>query len=225
VKHIKKRASPEGFENWKRLYQKKHFDDLPASLPEYPEVGIFYYSKGQLKDELLKEQNNVCCYCNNSIVNDQNTSIEHLEPREGDNITERIFDYNNLLASCNGGRKINKKPKILYCDAAKEMNLLQLTPLMKECEDEIYFDALGKIYGMTSRAKNAIDCLNLENPILKNLRVETLEPFIFEMDAYGKITKNLLGIQELRKIYNSIKTDHSHKFQIVILSVLEKLIN
>lgn len=71
-------------------------------------------NKAEIKKSLLKEQGYICCYCGNRIIKDRNSShIEHLIPKsKKDNAgnyvqlnKEKVYDYDNLLASCYGGSK------------------------------------------------------------------------------------------------------------------------
>lgn len=58
--------------------------------------------KKELKQSLLREQGFVCCYCGRRIFNDHNTQIEHLEPKHLFKNRNKIYDYDNLMASCYG---------------------------------------------------------------------------------------------------------------------------
>ena len=145
---------------------------MPGNLPpgNKREPDVIYYSKAQLRETLLKEQNELCGYCEMQITNHPlSTKIEHIEPREGDTQTERVFDYSNLILSCNGGEK-DPPPKELHCDAEKGDKPIPLSPLDKRCEDEINFSIDGKISGLTEDAQQTISVLNLHIAKLNNLR-------------------------------------------------------
>ena len=49
---------------------------------------------------LRQEQQGLCCYCEMN-VNEQNSHIEHMEPRSRN--PTREYDFTNLAMSCNGG--------------------------------------------------------------------------------------------------------------------------
>ena len=114
----------------------------------------------------MKEQGYICCYCGCKITED-NMIIEHLLPRSRYPNIE--LDYNNLLASCDGGRKkrtennkINtQKNNIIpkYRDSAKKNNEIKSTSLMPKCEESFSFDDEGKIYPMSGFQH---DCHNRE---------------------------------------------------------------
>ncbi len=57
----------------------------------------------ELKKQLVEDQGYICCYCGQGIDSDEKTSIEHVEAKSKHK--ELTFDFNNLLASCNGGTK------------------------------------------------------------------------------------------------------------------------
>ena len=70
--------------------------------------------KKKIKESLLKEQGIICCYCGSRIIAHSNSShIEHLVPKSkkdnADNYIkinkEKVYDYDNLFASCYGGSR------------------------------------------------------------------------------------------------------------------------
>lgn len=98
-----------------------------------------------------KEQFYICCYCCGYISgSSDDTMNEHVEARRI--APERSLDYTNIVASC----KIKKQ-----CDSAHGSQPLPLTPLMPECESEFRFKLSGRVEGITRRASQAIDVLNL----------------------------------------------------------------
>ena len=94
MKYIVKQNSPIAFENWKNK----------ANLKEW---GINNKQViHSLKESLLDEQGHICCYCGVRIFNDHNTIFEHLYPRNKKlPYRNKMYDYNNILASCIGGQK------------------------------------------------------------------------------------------------------------------------
>lgn len=58
----------------------------------------FPVEKNNLKEALLKEQGYICCYCGQELENGIPTAIEHFRPKSV--YKNLIFDYNNLMASC-----------------------------------------------------------------------------------------------------------------------------
>jgi len=208
MKHIVKGASPEDFESWKAFRKPTNWKDLLGSLPpeNRREPDIPYYSKSQLREVLLEEQGYTCCYCEMRIFNNPLTSkIDHIEPREGDTQTERIFDYYNLAISCNGGER-DPKPKILHCDTEKKNKYIKISPLNQRCETEITFTIEGKISGLTEDANHTISVLNLHIPKLNNLREAAIAGFIYlDEEKTQFIPKNdcnllIINLQQNKKI-------------------------
>ena len=54
-----------------------------------------------LRTHLITQQNGSCCYCGSLLKDDQTTKIEHLNPKK--NYRDKVFEYENLFASCSGG--------------------------------------------------------------------------------------------------------------------------
>ena len=72
--------------------------------------------KDRLRADLDTEQEDICCYCCQSLAG-KNTKIEHFLVKsapdcEGENkiraFADRVFNYNNLLLSCDGGESSQK---------------------------------------------------------------------------------------------------------------------
>ena len=97
---------PLAFTNWLTSNKKKIEDDIADKNVKGTELWAFFRDDGNaaydaLKNHLVKEQGYICCYCGQRIENDNHTAIEHLQPKSSYKI--KIFDYNNLIASCRGG--------------------------------------------------------------------------------------------------------------------------
>ncbi|HNL08245.1 MAG TPA: LysM peptidoglycan-binding domain-containing protein, partial [Chitinophagales bacterium] len=78
-----------GDEKW-QLAEAESLLTNPKSVP-----------KKWLRTHLVDEQKHNCCYCEKQISDDEKTIMEHLNPKS--KYTDKVFDYENLLASCNGG--------------------------------------------------------------------------------------------------------------------------
>ena len=97
------------------------------------------------------EQFYLCAYCCQSISGtNEDTMNEHVEAQKL--APNRTLDFNNIVASCRTSKQ---------CDAAHDSQVLPLTPLMDECETELKFKISGRVEGLTDRAKQAIQVLNL----------------------------------------------------------------
>lgn len=106
--------SKERLEVWKRAfrYQGKTLEQLYS---EPNQTGGNLWDKATsiktiLRQDLWNEQNGICCYCCKKLDEHKNgktaTRIEHFlpkgEPRNVDTFRQRVFDYDNLLLSCDG---------------------------------------------------------------------------------------------------------------------------
>lgn len=220
MKFIMKGISPVEFEAWKDYRKPTRWSHLHGNLPKFQEEGVVYYSLFQLRTVLHKEQNGLCCYCNAKNKVDHTSPIEHLEPREGDTRTERIFDYNNLLLSCNGGQKENTNPKVLHCDANKKSDPIDLTPLMSECETEIYFNENGKINANTDRATRTISVLNLHHISLDIKRRAAIIPYLYS-DVENDNPEDILPAEEIIQSFEMLQKNHHIEYWSAIVSVLK----
>lgn len=229
MKYIKKQQSPTLFEEWKKqvdlekqILDRKKGGELwnlfHSTCPpkDKQEDNIVYYSKKELREELLKEQGFICCYCNQSLKNDPKTIIEHLHDKDSN--LELTFEYNNLLVSCNGGQK-DPKPKKLHCDAEKKDKTILVTPLETDCETHFYFDISGKIFSNTDNGEKTIKELNLNIKKLQDLRAGAIDGFLFNED-FEVITENEAKII-LENIYTTDVNSHFIEFCFAVKNVLE----
>ena len=154
---------------------------------------------------MLQEQGFLCCYCQNRILLDSNTQIEHFIPRSVDALL--MFDYENLLACCDGGQQkrteSNENQTIEYipkfCGAAKDNDLLTINPLQNDCETHFDYvigeDFEIEILGKTKDADNAIQVLNLNLPHLKRLRGNFIKNLITGENGIFLNKNDLLSIK------------------------------
>ncbi len=197
MRYIRKNPSPRGFEDWKNANTPSAWSDL-KNEPKHREEGIVYYTKQELRGELLDEQRHLCCYCQKAIGNTETTVIEHLFPRNGQDKVQgraRMFEYDNLLAACDGGSDDNRDRKAAaksypqYCDKHKAEELLPLSPLQPDVESRLTYLQIGLDEIITSpvseddsEAIKAIEVLNLNTPKLKNLRGNAIKGEIFQKE-------------------------------------------
>ena len=193
MKPIHKNIEPDEFVKWKSANQetidrynaegKKGdvlWELLQSSLGK--EIVPDDYSKSQLRDSLIKEQFYLCCYCNATIKGESlDTKIEHYLPKE--TYREDIFNYQNLLASCNGGEREPARPRDLHCDSYKgskdPSSLLIVNPLVFKVLSHFSYTESGEISGNTEEEKNTILFLNLHCKKLNLLRKAAIEPYIY----------------------------------------------
>ena len=170
---------------------KKHKNSKWSDIPE--EV------KTPLREELFREQGGLCCYCCQKLKLEW-SHIEHVQCRQ--DYPKKRFDYDNLLLSCS-------TPK--QCDNAKGNQELSLTPLMKECDNEIKLNLAGELVSGSKRADEAIDILKLNNRQIRLWRKNLVDAISFVFDpnqSYGPP----IGIQD-RKTLDLIMDNYSDLYQ------------
>ncbi len=232
MKYIQKQASPTAFETWKEKKKNRQGDLIKIKDLTTQKLDIRWNnlkSKPDIFDalrlSLLAEQGSLCCYCQQRIsIANQTSSVEHLIARSVDGTL--LFEYTNLLASCLGGRKDETEetqPK--YCNHARGNETLTITPLQKECETHFdYFQIEDgdewqiELKGLSKKAIEVIDILNLNTPKLRRLRGETLRPFLENLTT-----------QEAIIILNKLKTELTitlnqplRPFIQILIKLLEK---
>ena len=193
MKPIHKNIEPDEFVKWKSANQetidrlntegKKGdvlWDLLQSSLGN--EIVPNDYSKNQLRDSLIKEQFYLCCYCNATIKGESlDTKIEHYLPKE--TYREDIFNYQNLLASCNGGER-DQRPRDLHCDSYKlskdPSSLSIVNPLDFKGLSHFSYRENGEIFSDIEQGKNTILFLNLHCKKLNLLRKIAIETYIYD---------------------------------------------
>lgn len=221
MRYIVKNSAPNGFENWKAQTNPKKWSDLKGTLPPIQEDGIHYYSKGELREELLQEQFQTCCYCENRIENNASQCVvEHIYPREGDSNLSRIFSYDNLAASCDGGNSLTNRNKDLHCDASKGDKILPISPHQIECEDLFNFNFNGKIEHSNNSGIDMIRILGLNALALIGQREEAINGNIYS-DLECTI---LLSKEKCVARLTELKDQRTTSFRTAIIRSLESLI-
>lgn len=124
MKKINKGVSPAWFETWKT-----DFKSLNGREPRYEgDFSTDDFAGGQrrrkLRENLIKEQGKICCYCMGRIDNDT-AHIEHFWPKGVAEYAHLDLDYNNLFACCEGKRVAQTNADLLvtwdeYCGHKKE---------------------------------------------------------------------------------------------------------
>ncbi|MBT3198342.1 MAG: TIGR02646 family protein [Phycisphaerales bacterium] len=155
MKHIQKQnREPESFASWKKQNRGKNWGDFAQDNAEYL----------NLKEQLLSEQEGLCCYCEVAIEADQSSNIEHLKPRSQFPTSE--FKYANLLASCVHQDSCNAEKQGWYSDK-------MVTPLQANCQKRFTYTQNGQIIPAKesdSHAQNTIDKLGLNCTRLRDRR-------------------------------------------------------
>ena len=140
--------------------------------------GLTGDAKKALRKRLLENQGYICCYCGCRINNDEHTKIEHIKCQK--NYGALALDFNNLLASCNGGendRSNNVIPKHqVHCDSKKGNNDLPISPL-EDIESLLFYFEDGTIKGRGDKGKALIRILGLDTPFLTTQRRNAIESY------------------------------------------------
>lgn len=191
------------------------WNHLPSSPPRKPEQNVFYYSKSELKGELLKEQFFICAYCMDRLEQDHKCTIDHVVPKS---INARLytFDYNNLVATCSGsavierdgkGRRINAANR--HCNNKKAEQDILVSPLQEGCAEKFTFTEEGEILGNDVDANLTIEVLGLDCEKLIIARRNAIRSVIYNdsLDDIQHISdaEMLIRLQEIQ-VQGKIKT-------------------
>ena len=173
---IAKSPEPDVLTKWKRKHPKlnryAHLNDKTATAAIKAEGAVVIDA---IRTYNVIDQHYLCAYCCAEIRDHKTSAMnEHLEARDLNH--RRELDFTNIVASCTTKGQ---------CDDAHDHQPLPLTPLMAECETELKFRLTGKVEGLTDRAKQAIQVLNLgdehrNNRALINRRKQALDAFLRE---------------------------------------------
>lgn len=207
MKFINKSESPQAFEDWKEHSQPNIWSDLPSSkiLDERREENIVYYSKEELRSELINEQGYICGYCQDEIKNDHTSKIEHIKARGREEYRRFTFDYNNLILCCRGVKAI-PPPIERHCDTYRNNEDLLVTPLVVNCQSHFRYADNGNIYHLTVEGQDTINKLNLDTPKLINRRKEVIEGWLpFDVEFSYADLNEIKQLLELRREDNSFE--------------------
>lgn len=139
MRKIEKREEPDKLTAYKRKNPNARYDDLDDVI------------RRDIRTACAREQYFLCAYCCQTISGENTDTVnEHVEAQHV--APNRTLDFGNIVASCKAPRQ---------CDAAHKSQVLELTPLMPECETEMRFKLSGRVEGITRRAIDAIRVLNL----------------------------------------------------------------
>ena len=185
MKYIRKQSEPKEFVVWKDLASENWmptFDNMRGSPSGVDHI---------VKRALLREQGNLCCYCEQKITEDD-SHIEHFLPRrfyrkEDDAYDANSLDYGNFLCSC---MKEPRQDNDDHCGHYKDRNerydkslyeqQILISPFDSSCEQRFKYDINGKIRPVDENdiaAKITIDQLGLNNSDLPQRRREIIDIF------------------------------------------------
>jgi uncharacterized protein (TIGR02646 family) len=184
----------------------------------------------ELKESLLKEQGFICCYCQIGLIGNPHNNthadivVEHLLPKSI--YPAKIFDYDNLLLSCNGGKENIEQPyesRPKCCDYHKSDELIPISRLDSDCEDffDYYIDFSTAelqilMAGITADAQKTIEVLNLNVEQLKNKRGAYISGFILAENG------DYISQLEAQELLAQLKEAKPYlPFHLVLIKILE----
>ena len=224
MKTIFKNPEPPAFLEWKEAKQQEIsrkiaagesgdaiFSILPSSLPNQKTAVPATeptFIKPDLRHALLEEQGYICCYCCRALENNHRSIIEHFEPKGLQAYRAKVFEYENLLACCDGGERDTNKPRETYCSLSKgngdpHLPPAIISPMHIGCESHFEFDEQGKIRPANeanSHAVRTIDLLGLNAKSLVLQREKAINTYIFEI--WSEEMDSLLEMQQLGQKIN-----------------------
>lgn len=171
MKYIHKNPEPVGL----RLYRQT----LGATYSGLRKKKKLYRT---VKQSLAQEQGYICCYCGRRITGAGDSQIEHIFAKGTPVYEEMQLDYeSNLLACCDGGKSQRTSDSIrkedLYCEAPKLDTILPINPLNPDCENHFMFSEDGEVIGVSKAAEVTIKILNLNSPVIKNMRKYAIDNY------------------------------------------------
>lgn len=162
MKHIVKNSDISTFNEWK-----KHNTNAVWNVFSGTEA---YHI---LRNTLISEQNQMCCYCELAITNNgNNCHVEHLKDRH--NYPSETFNYSNLLASCQHNDSCGHKKGTNYFNNF-------VFPLQANCQSRFTYTRNGNIIPFDENdndAQKTIEVLGLNCKRLVDRRkgiIKTLE--------------------------------------------------
>ena len=179
MKYIKKGLPPESLIK----HQKEAFADYDN-----------YSKKDDLRNNLLKEQGHICCYCMQRISVAM-MKIEHYKPQSiyngKENLHNLTLSYSNLLGSCMGNQ--GQKEPLQHCDTYKgEKEFTKINPLLSSNENYFKFLPNGRIDSDDSEVSKDIDMvLNLNVSHLIIARKGKIDGIIQAIQEYCRNSKQL----------------------------------
>lgn len=156
----------------------KEFIEFCASMLGVSFKDLSGEPKIALRKRLLEDQGYICCYCGRRI-DESNTKIEHIMPQKL--FPELSLDFNNMLASCDGGEKdrsegVKKNKHGLHCDSKKKDQMIPCSPLEDIIESLFVYFADGTVNG-AGKGDDMVNILALNTPFLVHQRKAAIDNY------------------------------------------------
>ncbi len=214
MRFIEKKQTPESLITAQK--ENRLYDDLLIE------------SKNEIRDNLLKEQGYICCYCMKEI-DEHKMKIEHYKAQS--EFEDLQLDFKNMLGACSGVIQETQKTKLTqHCDSAKGNKVLELlnptNSSKKHFIDQLKYARNGRIFSQNPIVQKEIDeVLKLNINYLKRRRAsimkETVEG-IMRKEKKGKVSKSFLT-NKIEKT-NTPKEGRLFPFcQVIIYRLEQKL--
>lgn len=161
MRRITKGVEPQSLTQFKVDFPSLKYNDLDNG---HENVRI------DIRSSCLYEQFYLCAYCCDRITIN-NSHNEHIIPQGsplGQNLT---LDFDNIVASCQSRN---------HCGHRKDNKIINVTPLMASCENEIVYQLNGKMTHRSQNAQSTISTLNLRNGGLVNKRKSIIDIVLFQ---------------------------------------------
>ncbi|MFT4929673.1 MAG: hypothetical protein ACI8WB_005808 [Phenylobacterium sp.] len=162
MRQILKGDVPVPFQQWRQKNRTANWQDFSGS--------DIYQA---LRETLIKQQGQMCCYCEVAITANIDAHIEHIKDK--DSSPQLLFDFANLLASCQYNDCCgHKKGNGYFAD--------MVTPLQSDCQSRFIYTGSGEIHPLDeedSFAYQTIELLALNCNRLKDRRqsiIKALDP-------------------------------------------------
>ncbi len=148
MRKIDKEDAPKWFEAWKRDFKKLNGREAHYKKDFSTDDRDGRERRKSLRDQLIKEQGAICCYCMKRIFL-ENSHIEHFWPKVS--FPKIDLEYDNLFASCNGEGVISSDE---HCGHKKEdwWREDMIPPTDAKVEDLFRYSDDGRIHSVARRA-------------------------------------------------------------------------
>lgn len=197
MKSIHKEASLEQLDEFQAKFEGPW---VPKSWGLLPEA-----TKPKLKAALLEEQGGVCCYCEIHLdLAGSDSHIEHLEARSQK--PKRMFDYWNLLASCNSllqemddSHELSLSSIGKHCGGRRKAKPLPIHPLLPDCGRFFDFTENGGVVPDTGlspeekrQTREVLETLLLNHPFLQKVRRSAITATLMSLPPPDSVSVEFL---------------------------------
>lgn len=194
MKYICKGAEPAAFAQWKAINPQATYHDL--SDRQFPGSVL---AKTALKQALIAEQGEICCYCE-CRIQPNNSHIEHFKPKGNRLYAALQLDYSNLLASCGIRPLLGSDEHCGHkkgCDYTTDL----VSPLETDCSSHFSYQLDGTIGHTDARGYISIRMLHLDSALLNRQRKSLIDYFLSfddeelqeEIDIHLDINRSSFG--------------------------------